>query len=53
MEISIETFEAMLVLLFKIGEHEACEALLDVYKRIREADTHIKKSELYLVQDIK
>lgn len=33
MEIDKETFEAMIVLLFKLEETEACEALFEVYKK--------------------
>lgn len=35
MEITKDTFEAMIVLLYKIEEYEACDALLQVFKRIQ------------------
>lgn len=36
MEINLATLEAMIVLLYKIDEFEACDALLQAYKRILE-----------------
>ncbi len=32
-EINKETIEALLIMLFKLEEYEACQAMLDVYKK--------------------
>ncbi|WP_413560732.1 hypothetical protein [Bdellovibrio sp. HCB209] len=34
MQITTETFEAMIVLLYKIEEYDACDALLQVFRKI-------------------
>ena len=34
MEITKQTFDSMLILLYKLGDYDACRELLKVYKRI-------------------
>lgn len=33
MEINKDTIEAILIMLFKLGEYEACQVMLEVYKK--------------------
>lgn len=33
MEINKETIEMLLIMLYKLGEYDACEEMLEVYKR--------------------
>ena len=47
MEITIEHFEAIVILLYKIEEYEACEALFDVLKKLQ---THDDRQCLRLIK---